>query len=447
MTRTILAWAVLLLISTPAFAQTKARYGIAIYNVPSTWSRSEKDNLLTFTSPDKTASITLAPSKPLTGTLEQAAEEVMKQAREKPDFQEGSKPAGGPHNTSGGQFLGMTYSYADPAQPGKFKYDWVVVMAGGGRYLTFTTVFNDKTAYDTHGPNVGAWVNGITLTTLTEVERGNPPLTRYMIDEVGDFLDWLMQSPLTDAQKTTVENEIREFWKKDDRKEIDGIAEFLKGRQELAAMKPAEREVARQALLEEVLKQWRNDAQSPAARMMVAIYDDAHKPIAPGNPPLTQQNVDAFAEFICFAARQTAGTTTGAVRVKFPKEMREKLAADLGANYANLPDEQKALIARMPLAWAAIRLLWAELPEAERNQYVEGWKQSPQLVELGKQLKASEPPLAAASSSNPMANYVALQAQQQHFQMMSNMMQQFHETRMIMNSNLGGNTSYQYRWR
>jgi hypothetical protein len=257
-----------------------------------------------------------------------------------------------------------------------------------------------------------------------------------------------MQSPLTDAQKATVESEIREFWKKDDRKEVDGIVEFLKGRQELAAMKPAEREVARQALLEEVLKQWRNDTQSPAARMMVGIYDDTHKPIAAGNPPLTQQNVDAFAEFICFAARQTAGATTTAVRVKFPKEMREKLAADLGANYANLPDEQKALIARMPLAWAAIRLLWAELPEAERTQYIEGWKQSPQMVELGKQLKASEPPAAgAASSTNLMANYVALQAQQQHFQMMSNMMQQFHETRMIMNSNLGGNTSYQYRWR
>ena len=46
-----------------------------------------------------------------------------------------------------------------------------------------------------------------------------------------------------------------------------------------------------------------------------------------------------FIEGICFAARQTAGVTTGVARVRFPKEMREKLAADLGANYANLPDE------------------------------------------------------------------------------------------------------------
>src|SRR5687768_8970837 len=426
MSRTILAWLVLLLISTPTQAQTKGRYGIAVYNVPSTWSRSEKDNLLTFTSPDKTASITLAPSKPLTGTLEQAADEVMKQAREKPDFREESKPAGGPHNASGGQFLGMAYSYADPAQPGKFKYDWLVVMAGGDRYLTFTTAFNDKNAYDTHGPNVSAWINGITLTTLTEIEKGNPTLTRYMIDEANDFLDWPMQSPLTDVQKATVESEIRGYWKKDARKEIDGIVELLKGRQELAAMKPAERDVARHAILEDAVKQWRNDKQSPAAQMLVEIYDNTHKPIAAGDPPLTQQNVDAFAEFICFAARQTAGPTTGgaAVRVEFPKEMRQNLAKDLGANYANLPDEQKQLIAKMPLAWAAIRLLWAELPEAERNQYVEGWKQSPEMVELGKLLNASEP--AAKAAANPMANYMALQAQQQHFQMMSNMMRQMH---------------------
>ena len=446
MGRMILAWVILLLISTPASAQTKGRYGIAVYNVPSTWSRSEKDNLLTFTSPDKRASITLAPSKPLAGTLERAAEEVMKQAREKHGFQDGSTPAGGPHNNSGGQFLGMTYSYADPGRPGAFKYDWVVVMAGGGRYLTFTTVFDDKNAYNTHGPNVSAWINNITLTTLTELEKGNPALTRYMVDEASDFVDWLMQSPLTDAQKATVENEIRGYWKKDDRKEIESVVELLKGRQELAAMKPAEREVARQAILEEAVRQWRNDERSPAARMLIGIYDDTHRPIAAGNPPLTQQNVDAFAEFICFAARQTAGPGT-AVRVEFPKDMREKLAKDLGANYANLPDEQKALIARMPLAWAAIRLLWAELPEAERNQYVEGWRQNPEMVELGKLLKASEPAAAAPSPANPMANYMALQAQQQHFQMMSSMMRQMHESRTVMISNLGGNTSYEYRWR
>lgn len=446
MARTAFSWLVLLLVTLPTFAQTKGRYGIAIYNVPSTWLRSEKDNLLTFTAPDKTASITLAPSKPLTGTLEQVAQEIMNQARSKPDFREESKPSGGPHNASGGQFLGMLYSYADPARPGQFRYDWVIVMAGGGRYLTFTTAFNDHNAYKTHGENAGAWINSITLTTLTEVERGNPPLTRYMLDDANDFLDWLMQSPLTDAQKATVENEIRGYWQKGDRKEIDGIVEFLKGRQELAAMKPAERDVARQAILELVLKEWRNDKQSPTARMMVEIYDNTHKPLAAGDPPLTQQNVDAFAEFICFAARQTAGETK-AVRVEFPKEMREKLAKDLAANYGNLPDEQKQLIAKMPLAWASIRLLWAELPEAERSQYVEGWKQSPQMVELGKAIKASEPVAAAPAAANPMANYYALQAQQQHFRMMSNMMQQFHETRMIMNSNLGGNTSYQYQWR
>ena len=77
---------------------------------------------------------------------------------------------------------------------------------------------------------------------------------------------------LTDAQKATVEDEIRGFWKKDERKEIDGIVEFLKGRQELAAMKPAEREVARQALLEDVLKQWWADTQS-AFEGDVAFHD------------------------------------------------------------------------------------------------------------------------------------------------------------------------------
>ena len=439
MNRMMLALLALTLCSTPAAAQTRARYGIALYDVPKGWSREEKSDVLTFTAPDKTATLIFAPSRPLAGSLDKAAEEVLAQARTKPEFREESKPAGGKHNNSGGQWLGMVYSYSDATRPGQFLYDWVVLFGGGGRYVVLTTVFKSMDAYKTHGPTLSGVVNQITLTTLTQVERGNPVLTRYMLDEVTDFLDWLMQVPLTDAQKATVEAEIRGYWQKNVRKEMDDIAEFLAGREQLAAMKPAEREVARQAILEEVVKQWRTEKDSPSAKMMMDIYDNSHKPIAAGNPPLTQQNVDAFAEFLCFAAGQTAGVTATP-----PAAMREKLAKEVAANYASLPNDQRELIARMPLIWASLRLLWPEMPEAERTQYIEGWKRSAPLVELGKQLK---PPPAAATTSDFLRNQAALQAQQQSFQMMSNIMRMQHETNMIIIGNMGGNTRYEYRWR
>jgi hypothetical protein len=53
---------------------------------------------------------------------------------------------------------------------------------------------------------------------------------------------------------------------------------------------------------------------------------------------------------------------------------------------------------------------------------------------------------AAAQHQDAMRNQMALQAQQQHFQMMQQMMRQQFESQMIINSNLGGNTTYSYRW-
>ena len=425
----------LALCATPAAAQTRAHYGIALYDAPAGWSREEKNDLLVFTSPDKTATLSFAPSRPLEETLDKAAEEILNQSRTRPEFREESRPSGGPHNNSGGQWMGMLYSCSDAGRPGFFLYDWVVLLGGGGRYIVLTSVFNNMAAYKAHGPALREIVNGITLTTLMEVERGNPALTRYKLDEVNGFLEWLMQVPLTDAQKATVETEIRGYWQKNIRTDMDDVAELLRGRQQLAAMKPAERELARQAMLEAAVTEWRADKKSASAKMMMEIYDNSHKPIAAGNPPLTRQNVDAFAEFLFFAAGQTAGVTA-----KPPAEMREKLANEVAANYATLPNEQRELIARMPLIWAALRMLWPEMPEAEKAQYVEGWKQSPSLVELGKQLRPAAP-------NDFLARQAALQAQNQSFQMMSNIMRMQHESKMIIIGNMGGNTRYEYRWR
>ena len=94
-----------------------------------------------------------------------------------------------------------------------------------------------------------------------------------------------MQVPFTEGQKVTIEEEIRSSWKKNDRKEIDGVAEVLKARQQLAAMKSAERDVVRQSALDGAIKQWRAEKDSPSAKIMIEIYENAHKPIAADRPP------------------------------------------------------------------------------------------------------------------------------------------------------------------
>ncbi len=435
MIRLTLASLALVLLVVPAAAQAPSRYGIVLYQPPAGWVKQEKDNLLTLSPPEKGVAIVFSPSQPLAGPLDKIADDLLALAKARPQFREEGKRAGGKHIGSGGQWVSVTCSYADPNRAGQFLYEWDVLIGAGGRYVMLTTIFNSVALFNTHAPTLARMVDRISLTTTVVVETGNPPLSRYMLDECNDFLEWLMQTPLTDTQKATVETEVRGYWQKNIRKEIDDFAELLKGRQQLAAMKPTEREVARQVVLDGAIKQWRTDKDSPAAKMMLEIYDNAHKPIAAGSPPLTRQNVDAFAEFLCFAAGQTAGITATPTA-----EIRDKLAADVAANYATLANEQRQLIAQMPLIWASLRMLWPDMPEAQKTEYINGWKQNPQLVALGGQLSTN-------SQSKLLELQAKMRAQQATFQTMSNIMRMQHETNMIIIGNMGGNTRYEYRWR
>jgi len=453
MTRLILALvAALVLFSTLTLAQTRARYGIVLYDPPAGWARQEKEDFHLLTSPDKNVVLIFLPSKPLNGTLDQAADEILSESRGRPEYREEAGRSGGPHTASGGQWLTFTFSYADANRPGQYLYNWVVLVAGGGRYATLSTVATSSSAFNTHVPTLSRLVDGISLTTTIQIEPGNPPLTRYMLDETEDFLEWLMQVPFTDAQKATIEEEIRGSWKKNDRKEIDGVGEVLKARQQLAAMKPAERDVVRQSALDDAIKQWRTEKDSPSAKTMIEIYETAHKPIAPGDPPLTRQNVDAFAEFLCFAAGQTAG-----INYTPPAEIRDKLAAGVAEKYAGIAPTQRALIARMPLIWASLRVLWPEISDAEKKKYVDAWKRDPHLVELGKQFAATETAqttstaqTASASRTGSPTTMAELQAkmrdQQATYNMMSNIMRMQYETSSVIIGNMGGGWTYERRW-
>ncbi len=446
MSRVILALAAgLVLFSTLTLAQTRARYGIVLYDPPAGWASQDKDDLRLLTAPDKNAVLIFLPSRPLDATLDQAADGILGEAKARPQYREEAGRTGGPHPGSGGQWLTFTFSYADANRPGQFLYNWVALVAGGGRYATLSAVSTSSSAFNTHVPTLGRLVDRISLTTTMQIEPGNPPLTRYMLDETGDFLEWLMQVPFTDAQKATIEEEIRSSWKKNDRKEIDGVGEVLKARQQLAALKPAERDVVRQSALDDAIKQWRTEKDSPSAKIMIEIYENAHKPIAAGNPPLTRQNVDAFAEFLCFAAGQTAG-----INYTPPAEIRDKLAAAVAEKYAGIAPAQRAVIARMPLVWASLRVLWPEISDAQKKQYVDAWKRDPQLVELGKQFLAATKTAQTTSTSKPgsKATLAELQAkmaeQQATYTTISNIMRMQYVSTSSIIGNMTG--SWTYRW-
>lgn len=431
-----------LLIAVSAVAQERIRFDILSFELPAGWTRISAGDQLSLRPSEHAVTVTVGKSSPLEGTIAEHCQKAIDEASKLPEYHLEAQPGTGRHPRSRGQWHNFVYSYAHPDQRGKYRYVAVLSVAAGGRCVSFTVTADGLADYEATRLAVGAMVDGVELTTTQRLERGSPPLTRYMVDETIHFLEWLVHSPLTEEQRAVVESELRRYWKERIRDEMDGVTGLLAARSELAKLGEAERELARQAILEEAVAGWRQEADSPGARMMLAIHDAANQPIAKGEPPLTRQAVDAFAEFLAFAAGQVAGCEG-----KLAKETRDMLAQGIADGYADLSKEERETIAGMPMVWAALRVAWPDLPEQQQRALVDGWRKSKAIADLGGVLaqqaaKARE----LESASELIRRQAQLQAINLQYQVMQNVMTMQQNTFRIISSNMGGNTSWTYRW-
>lgn len=432
------AASLLFLLAATAPCQDRQQFDIVQFDLPDGWTRREADGRLLLENADKSARIECARSTPLEGAVEAKVAALKETAGKLADYRIETEAVGGYHASSKGQWRYFAYSHGDPDKAGSFVYHGVIVLAAGGRCSTFELVAGAVAAFDANRTTFSALANKAQLTSSIRLERGTPPLTRYMMDEATAFVEWLLQSPLTEEQKATVETEVRGYWKQKVQEEIDGVVELLAARTQLAALGEAERELARGAAADVAITEWRKQSDNACARLMLAIYDAAHQPLAAGEPPLTRQAVEAYAEFLNFAAGKTVGLDE-----KLPKESRDKLFSALVANYPTLAKEQRETIAGMPMVWAALRVVWPQYDEGKQQQYIAAWKQNPVIAGLGKAL-ADEASLR--SMRDLQSRQLQMQTMQNYWSMMSNVMTMTNNTQRIMMSNLGGNTRYEYRW-
>ena len=102
------------------------------------------------------------------------------------------------------------------------------------------------------------------------------------------------------------------------------------------------------------------------------------------------------------------------------------------------------------MLWAALRVVWPTLDDDGRQRLVAQWRQVPQIVALGdalgEQAKRREAESAAAEVSDLVRRQAQLAALQTQYRVMQNVMQMQSDTMRIMSSNIGGNTTYVYRW-
>jgi hypothetical protein len=201
--------------------------------------------------------------------------------------------------------------------------------------------------------------------------KGEPNLTRKMVNQVREFLEWGFQAPLTREQRARIQNLMVADWKKGDKGSIEGALEIVKLADQIAEMKPEERAVIRVKVQEELVKGLRAQKNDPDAQWLLSIYEKAHKPLAPGNPPLTRQMTDAQVEMFTFILGEALEQP-----ITPEPSVKEDWAKQVAAQYAKLTPAQQKEMAGLPMQWAQLQFAWSQATPQERAEVREAWKRS-----------------------------------------------------------------------
>ena len=282
--------------------------------------------------------------------------------------------------------------------------------------------------------------------TETVVVEGNPPLTQGMIAEFLGFMEWLLDVPLTVEQRTDVGTGMVEFWKTGDDQEKQGTLNVLAVADQIGQRTEAERALLRETLQAQLLEALRQMPEDPTAKWMLGIYEAGHQPIAAGDPPLTRQVADAFAELMCFMIGQVIGQ-----EVPVPDDYREAAAELLSTTYPDMAAEQQRGVSQLPIVWAAMRVEWDGLSEDERDQYRAQWRVFLQ-GSVPEEVAAHAPaePAADAGDDESLKAIVDRKLREDPLyqnmtsQFMSNLLQTQHNGNMAMLYNMGG-SGWTYR--
>lgn len=226
---------------------------------------------------------------------------------------------------------------------------------------------------------------------------GNPPLTQELVDKGIQFFEWLLDAQLTVEQRAEFRESMVRSWKGHRQDEIDGTVNVLKFQDQLVHKSPEERGVIRQQLRDKFLASMQQTPNAELSRWVLNIYDSAHRPIANGNPPLTSQVADAYAEFVSFMVTESLGNTA----FKVDRHFKDALAQGLAAQYLRYSPGQQKQLSQLPLLWEVLRLKWSQLSEPEREAYRKQWAPSAKILVSGATAGNATSQAKTAPSSGP----------------------------------------------
>src|ERR1019366_642129 len=213
------------------------------------------------------------------------------------------------------------------------------------------------------------WLVAVYDEAYQPIAAGNPPLTESMVSHYSFFIAWLLEIPLTQPVKDTLRAMLLEDWKKP--KEIETDMKTLNSQLEMARDENGEVQLLyeRSVIQLDMVRKMRADKGNPDSQALVAAYDAAHQSIVAGNPPLTRQASDAWAELFCFIRNQS-----GAPHMDATPAVKDDFARTLTENWAKFPPEQQKALSEMPQKWALVHFAWVRNKGDERQVIMAAWQ-------------------------------------------------------------------------
>ena len=201
------------------------------------------------------------------------------------------------------------------------------------------------------------------------IAAGNPPLTESMVSHYSYFIAWLLEIPLAQPLKDRLRAMLLEDWKKP--KEIETDMKTLNWQLEMARDENGEVQLLyeRSVIQLDMVRKMRADKGNPDSQALVGAYDAAHQSIVAGNPPLTRQASDAWAELFCFIRNQS-----GAPHMDATPAVKDDFARTLTENWAKFPPEQQKALSEMPQKWALVHFAWVRNKGDERQMIMAAWQ-------------------------------------------------------------------------
>jgi len=198
-------------------------------------------------------------------------------------------------------------------------------------------------------------------------------VTQRDVDLYGSLMGWAFGVRLTEAQKALVRDTMLADWQRAGPQEVQTRDMLRKVPVLLPQMTDAQREQLRLSFQTDFLGKVQIAPDHPLAKLIVLISANARNVLAGAGTPfeLTQQDVDALLEFLCFQAQAQTGQA-----VAVTPEQREAFTKQTVEYFGKAGDQQKQTLAGMEEMWGMLRAYWAAAQAAQQQALMQQWQQA-----------------------------------------------------------------------